>query len=137
MNFIYNMSMTNKIRSDVNALNQLLHVSHSDDLLLLLLSCDCCSLHVWLNSKTYSSFPQVLQGQSRPNMVYSICGQKDTNCKLHHPSSIGHKECGSLANVRQQPVYIFTENLVFSFKYYMVSSCFKSCNLYKFHINRI
>lgn len=129
MNFIYNMSMTNKIRSDVNALNQLSNLSYSDDLLLLLLSCGCC--------KKYLSFPQVLQGQSRPNMVYSICGQNDTNCKLHHPSSIGHKECGSLANVRQQPVYIFTENLVFSFKYYMVSSCFKSCNLYKFHINRI
>ena len=137
MNFIYmyNISMTNKIRYDVNAHNQLSHLSHSDDLLLLLLSCCCCSLHVWLNSKTYSSFPQVLQGQSWPNMVYSICEQKETNCKFHHPSSTGHKECGCLANVRQQPVYIFTENLVFFL--YMVSSCFTSCNVYKFHINRI
>ena len=39
MNFIYmyNMSMTNKIRYDVNTVNQLSLLSHSDDLLLLLL----------------------------------------------------------------------------------------------------
>ena len=62
MNFIYNMSMTNKIRSDVNALNQLSHLSHSDDLFLLLLSVavlhymyDLTAKHIHLFLKYYKA----------------------------------------------------------------------------------